>query len=140
MDLYLTFTILWTLYYLCDPVFFGKSCNSLNRTCIYVLYDFWLIPHPVVFLTDLRIYVMLYVCMYVLEQVRTGNDDSLQFCLFLVRQNDNRTQDTYWQLNIEIIKINIHWSLFIFKHYNVCTSISSFRHSAWTLIKRKFWK
>jgi hypothetical protein len=34
--------------------------------CNYVrLYDFSLIPHLVVFLTNLRIYGMLYVCMYV---------------------------------------------------------------------------
>jgi hypothetical protein len=45
---------------------FVNLCNSLNCTCIYVLYDSWLIPHPVVIsLTYGSIECNLYVCMYV---------------------------------------------------------------------------
>jgi hypothetical protein len=59
--------LLWTLCF-----FLVNLSNNLNCMCMYVLYDFWLIPHLVViWLTygsmecNIYVCVCMYVCMYV---------------------------------------------------------------------------
>jgi hypothetical protein len=50
--------LLWTLCF-----FLVNLSNNLNCTCIYVLYDFWLIPHPVVICLTYGSIECIYVCM-----------------------------------------------------------------------------
>jgi hypothetical protein len=63
--------LLWTLCF-----FLINLYNNLNCTCIYVLYDFWLISNPVVIWQnygsmECNIYVR--VCMYILSHFITSS-------------------------------------------------------------------
>jgi hypothetical protein len=69
--------LLWTLCFFLVNLF-----NNLNCTCIYVLYDFWFIPHPVViWLTYGSMECNIYVCMY----------SSLHFCRLSTSTNGSPT-------------------------------------------------